>query len=264
MQMLCTGGLSMMKLNIKFFSLCVAVFAALFQVPVSANVNMPKTEDQQIIFILLGAPGAGKGTQAIRLSDRYGIPQISTGDLFRDNLRNKTPIGENAKSYMDKGQLVPDSIVMEMLFARLDTSDCAKGYILDGFPRTIPQAEALDERLAQSRAKILVISLEVPDNVIVDRLSGRLVCEKCGAPYHKTANPPKVPNVCDRDGEKLIQRKDDSEAVVRERLKVFHEQTEPVKGYFQKSGNLVLIDGSLSKEQTNDQVDTSLKRQLGS
>jgi len=223
---------------------------------------MKPAEDRQTVLIMLGAPGAGKGTQAVRLSEKMGIPQISTGDLFRENLRKKTPVGQKAKSYMDQGQLVPDEVVLDMLFERLKEADCQTGYILDGFPRTIPQAEALDARLAQNKTQVIAISLEVPDDVIVTRLTGRIVCEQCGAPYHKTANPPKQEGVCDRCGGKLIQRKDDTKEVVLDRLTVFHEQTEPVKAYYQKKGSLILIDGTVSKEQTVAEVDASLKKVL--
>lgn len=250
-----------MKLNMKSFSLFVAALVLILPFTLFAHSTMPQTDGKQIIFIMLGAPGAGKGTQALRLSDKYGLPQIATGDLFRDNLRKQTPLGEKVKSYMEQGQLVPDALVLDMLFDRLKFPDCSQGYILDGFPRTIPQAVALDERLSKSKAKIVAISLEVPDEIILERLTGRLVCEQCSAPYHKTANPPKSPGICDRDGGKLIQRKDDSEAVVKERLKVFHEQTEPVKAYFQQKGNLLLVDGSLSKEQTISQIDTYLEKE---
>jgi adenylate kinase len=233
---------------------CFPLFATM--IPTETPV---KTQNAQMIMILLGAPGAGKGTQAVRLSEIYDIPQISTGDLFRENLRKQTPIGQKAKAYMDQGQLVPDEIVLDMLFERIEQPDCAKGYILDGFPRTIPQAEALDRRLSQSDAQIAVISLEVPDEVIIKRLGGRLVCEKCGAIYHKVNTPPKQEGVCDKDGGTLIQRKDDTEEVIKERLKVFHEQTEPVKDYFEKKGNLLLVDGNVSKEKTIQQIDAYLK-----
>jgi len=239
----------------KFFVLCSLI--TLLAIPLFA---MKPSDNRQTVLIMLGAPGAGKGTQAVRLSETLGIPQISTGDLFRENLRNKTPIGEIAKGYMDKGQLVPDAVVLDMLFERLKAPDCKTGYILDGFPRTIPQADALSERL--DNAHVIAVSLEVPDAVIVERLSGRIVCDTCGAPYHKMASPPKEPNICDRCGGKLIQRKDDSETVVRDRLKVFHEQTEPVKAYYQKKGAIVLIDGAVSKEETITQLDRALKKVL--
>ena len=213
--------------------------------------------DRQTVLIMLGAPGAGKGTQAIHLTETLGIPQISTGDLFRENLKNNTPVGQKAKSYMDKGELVPDEVVLDMLFERIKQDDCKKGYILDGFPRTIPQAEALDKRL--KKAHVVAISLEVPDEMIVQRLTQRIVCTDCGAPYHKTANPPKEADVCDRCGGALIQRKDDTEAVVLNRLEIFHEQTEPVKTHYEKQGKLVLIDGSVSKEETIAQLDGALR-----
>ena len=185
----------------------------------------------------------------------------STGDLFRENLKNQTEIGKKAKAYMEKGELVPDEIVLDMLFERITKPDCQKGYILDGFPRTIPQAEALEKRM-QKDANVVAISLEVPDSLILERLTGRIVCEKCGAPYHMTGNPPKKEGVCDRCEGKLIQRKDDTRAVVLERLKIFHEQTEPLKEFYGKRGNLILIDGTLSKEKTNAQVDQALKERL--
>ncbi len=214
----------------------------------------------QTVLIMLGAPGAGKGTQAVRLSEKLGIPQISTGDLFRENMRNNTPIGQKAKSYMDKGELVPDEVVLDMLFERLKADDCQKGYILDGFPRTIPQAVELDKRLAAAGIHPIAISLEVPDELIVERLTGRIVCEKCGAPYHKSASPPKVEGTCDRCGSPLIQRKDDSESVVLDRLKVFHEQTEPLKAHYEKQGALLLINGAASKEETILELDAKLKK----
>lgn len=234
-------------------------FLSLLILPFSAMGNV---ENNQVIFIMLGAPGAGKGTQAIRLSDRYCLPQISTGVLFQENLRNQTPIGQKAKSYIDAGKLVPDEVVLTMLFERISQPDCKNGYILDGFPRTIPQAEALDKHLEQTHPTVIALSLEVPDEMIIERLAGRLVCEKCGAPYHLTATPPKQEGICDRDGGTLIQRKDDSVEVIKERLRVFHEQTEPLKAYYQEKGTLVLIDGSVSKEKTIIQIDSYLERVL--
>lgn len=218
----------------------------------------PLSAMNQSVFILLGAPGAGKGTQAVRLSQTLEVPQISTGDLFRENLKNKTPIGIKAQGYMDKGELVPDEVVLAMLFERIAQKDCEKGYILDGFPRTLPQAEALDAQLAKDKAHVVVLSLEVPDSLIVERLTGRIVCEKCGAPYHTLYSQPKASGICDRDGGKLIQRKDDSEAVVKERLSIYHKQTAPLVEYYSSKGNLVSIDGSLSKEATISQIDAAL------
>lgn len=201
------------------------------------------------VIILLGAPGAGKGTQATFLKECYHLPHISTGDIFRENLKNNTLIGQKAKSYMDKGALVPDEIVMDMLFERLSLVDCKKGYILDGVPRTIAQAESLDKYLT-GKANIIVLSLEVPDAMIIERLSGRLICEKCSAPYHKTALPSRQEGICDRCGGKLITRKDDTPEIISERLKAYHAQAKPLKEYYRAQGKLTLIDASLSKEET--------------
>jgi len=234
-------------------TVCFSLTAPLFAMTPDSSQN---------VFIMLGAPGAGKGTQAVRLSDHYGIPQISTGDLFRENIRQNTLVGQKAKSYMDRGQLVPDEVVLDMLFERISKEDCKKGYILDGFPRTIPQAEALTSRLSKANPKIVAISLEVPDDIIVDRLTGRLVCDQCGAPYHITFSPPKEEGICDRDGGKLIQRKDDSATVVKERLVIFHDQTEPVKHFFNKKGELILVDGNGSAEKTSSQIDNQVDKIL--
>lgn len=200
----------------------------------------------------------GKGTQAQRLSEQYGIPQISTGELFRENLKNNTPLGEKVQAYMNQGQLVPDALVLNMLFERLERSDCRNGYILDGFPRTIPQAEAL-EKVLKRDAKVIALSIEVPDGVIIERLAGRLVCDKCGQPYHRSAYPPKKEGACDLCQGGLIQRKDDSEDVIRNRLMVYHDMSEPVKEYYLKQGKLIFIDGALSKEKTMSQIDSSLE-----
>lgn len=206
------------------------------------------------IYILFGPPGAGKGTQAHIMSEKYGIPHISTGDLFRENLKNQTEIGRKAQSYMDLGQLVPDEVVIDMLFQRLQADDCNEGYLLDGFPRTVAQAERLDKSLGDP--KIMILSIEVSDQQIIDRLTGRLVCETCGAPYHVASNPPEHPGICDRDGGKLIQRKDDAKEVVLDRLRIFHEQTAPVIDYYQKSGRKIFrVDGSLAKEDTSRAID---------
>lgn len=223
---------------------------------------MQKNSDKKTVIIMLGAPGAGKGTQAVRLSDKYDFPQISTGDLFRENLKNNTPIGQKAKSYMDKGELVPDEIVLDMLFDRLSKCDnCSKGYILDGFPRTIAQAEAFEKRVGND-ANIIALNLEVPDEMIVERLSGRITCKQCGAPYHRQANPPKQEGICDRCGGPLIQRDDDKEEVIRKRLQVYHEQTAPLKEFYKKRGKLITIDGTQGREKTDSLVDQALSQKL--
>lgn len=181
-------------------------------------------------LIFLGPPGAGKGTIAKRVTDRYGLIQVSTGDLFRENIKNATPIGTEAKGYMDRGELVPDAVVIEMLKARIAKDDCKDGFILDGFPRTIPQAEAL---AAESSVKIdAAVNFVIADAVVVQRLSGRRICMTCGAIYHVTNIPPKKEGVCDNDGETLIQREDDKEEAILNRLVVYKKQTEPLIGFY--------------------------------
>lgn len=216
---------------------------------------------QQTIIIMLGAPGAGKGTQAVRISEKMHLPQISTGDLFRENLKNNTSIGQKAKSYMDKGELVPDDVVIDMLFERISRPDAQNGYILDGFPRTVPQAESFDKRL-NGQGKVVALNLDVPDEMIVQRLAGRLTCSNCGAPYHISACLPKVSGICDRCQGTLIQRSDDKEEVIRKRLAVYHEQTEPLIAYYKKNGKLTTIDGTFGKEKTVELVDKALDEAL--
>lgn len=219
---------------------------------------MEKKEMQKVI-IMLGAPGAGKGTQAVRLSDKYHLPHISTGDLFRENLKKNTPLGQQVKTYMEKGELVPDGIVIDMVFDRISQPDCQKGFILDGSPRTLNQAEVIEKRL-ENQAKILALNLEVPDEVIIKRLSGRFTCEKCGTPYHKIGSPPAKEGICDRCGGKLIQREDDREEVIRKRLQVYHEQSAPLKSYFRAKGQLCEIDGTQNVEKIAEMTDACLKK----
>ena len=193
---------------------------------------------------MLGPPGSGKGTQAQRLIDQYGIPQISTGDLLRAAVKNGTDLGKEAKKFMDAGKLVPDGVVVGMVKERLTQSDAQKGFILDGFPRTVPQAEALDKMLASvGRAITRVVSIEVPDTEVVERLSGRRTCKNCGAMYHVKFSPPKKEGVCDKCGGELYQRSDDNAETIKSRLKVFHEQTSPVKSHYAKQGLVADIPG---------------------
>ena len=199
-------------------------------------------------IILLGAPGAGKGTQAEVISAKLSIPQISTGNIIREAVKNGTPMGLEAKSFMDDGRLVPDATVIGIIKERLAQSDCANGFILDGFPRTIPQAEALDE-LGVKIDK--VISIEVPDDKIVLRMSGRRVCPKCGASYHTEYKKPAVDGVCNQCGDSLAQRKEDAPETVLERLRVYHEQTEPLKEFYEKSGKLRTVVGQEKVEDTS-------------
>lgn len=198
-------------------------------------------------LIMLGAPGAGKGTQAEIISEHLNIPTISTGNIIREALKSGTELGAKAKKYMDTGHLVPDEIVIEIIRERLAKDDCANGFILDGFPRTIPQAEALD-RMGVSIDR--VIDLEVADEIIAQRVSGRRVCPVCGASYHIEHKQPTVDGVCDKCGNTLVQRKDDHPDTVRERLQVYHDQTEPLKSYYAAQGKLAVVEGQDSVAAT--------------
>lgn len=198
-----------------------------------------------MMLILLGAPGAGKGTQAELICQRLHIPAISTGNILREALKSGTELGQKTKTFMDAGNLVPDDVVIDMLKERIAQPDCKDGFILDGFPRTIPQAEALD---AMGVVIDRVIDIEVPDEKIVTRMSGRRVCEKCGASYHLVYNPPKVEGVCDKCAGALVQRKDDNAETVRDRLTVYHNQTEPLKSYYAAQGKLFEVNGDRDVE----------------
>lgn len=196
-------------------------------------------------IIMLGAPGAGKGTQAKKIADKYGIPHISTGDIFRANIKGGTELGMKAKSYMDQGQLVPDDVTIGMLLDRISEADCANGYVLDGFPRTIPQAESLTKALGGRGEKMdYAIDVDVPDEAIVNRMAGRRACLACGATYHIVYNAPKTEGVCDVCGEKLVLRDDDKPETVQKRLTVYHDQTQPLIEYYHKAGILVTVDGT--------------------
>ena len=202
-------------------------------------------------IIMLGAPGAGKGTQAAVLCERLNIPTISTGHIIREALKNGTEMGLKAKSFMDAGQLVPDEVVIGIVRDRLQEDDCKNGYILDGFPRTIPQAEALDEMGANID---VVIDIEVKDEVIVNRLSGRRVCENCGRPYHIVSLKPAVDGVCDDCGGALVQRKDDSIETIKNRLDIYHKETEPLVKYYEAQGKLKVVEGKDTVAATTDEV----------
>ncbi|HIR40665.1 MAG TPA: adenylate kinase [Candidatus Egerieicola pullicola] len=199
-------------------------------------------------LILLGAPGAGKGTQAEVIMDHLNIPAISTGNIIREALKNGTEVGLKAKSYMDAGKLVPDEVVIEIIKERLAKDDCKNGFILDGFPRTVPQAEALD---AMGITIDKVVDIEVADEKIAQRLGGRRVCANCGASYHTEYKPSKVEGVCDKCGGPTVQRKDDEPATVLDRLKVYHEQTEPLKDYYAKKGILAVVYGAEEVSETS-------------
>ncbi len=195
-------------------------------------------------IIMLGPPGSGKGTQAKRLIEKYEIPQISTGDLLREAVKNQTELGKEAKKFMDAGKLVPDEVVIGMVKERLAKPDADKGFILDGFPRTVAQAEALDKTLDGMGKQIdKVMNIDVPDEEVVARLSGRRTCKNCGAMYHVKFNQPKEEGKCDSCGGELYQRDDDNEATIKSRLEVYHQQTAPVKDFYAKKGIVVDIDG---------------------
>lgn len=206
-------------------------------------------------IIMLGAPGAGKGTQAKKITSRYSIPHISTGDIFRANIKNGTELGKKAKTYIDQGHLVPDELVVDIVIDRVQQQDCADGYVLDGFPRTIPQAEALDKALAEMGQSIdYAINVEVPDENIVQRMSGRRACVNCGATYHIVYAPTKIENVCDTCEGELILRDDDKPETVQERLNVYHEQTQPLIDYYTQQDKLVEVDGTIDIEKVFDAI----------
>lgn len=196
-------------------------------------------------IVMLGAPGAGKGTQAIKIADKYDIPHISTGNIFRANIKGGTELGQKAKSYIDKGELVPDEVTIGMLLDRIAQDDCKNGYVLDGFPRTIPQAESLTEALKSQGDRIdFALNIDVPDEAIIKRMSGRRACPKCGATYHIVYAAPKTENICDKCGTELIIRSDDKPETVKDRLNVYHQQTEPLIAYYKTAGVLREVDGT--------------------
>lgn len=200
-------------------------------------------------IIMLGAPGAGKGTQAKRIAEKYSIPHISTGDIFRANIKAGTELGIKAKSYMDKGELVPDEVTIGMLIDRIHEDDCKGGFVLDGFPRNIPQAQSLDKVLKDLSEKIdFAVDVDVPDENIINRMSGRRACLNCGATYHISFNPPKKEAVCDSCSHELVLRDDDKPETVKKRLEVYHEHTQPLIDYYKKEDVLRTVDGTQSMD----------------
>jgi len=213
----------------------------------------------ELNLILLGPPGAGKGTQAERLVEDFGLPYYATGDILRRAVKDGTELGRKAKEYMDRGDLVPDDVISGVVVERIDSPEALDGFLLDGFPRTIGQAEALDEALAPlGRKPTAVLSIEVPDEEVVRRLSGRRVCERNSHPYHVDFDPPKNEGFCDQDGSALVQRDDDREDTVKHRLDVFHEQTAPLVDYYERQGLLRRFDGSRSPDEVHQHIRATL------
>jgi adenylate kinase len=212
-----------------------------------------------VYIILLGAPGAGKGTQAVMLAEKLNLVQVASGDLFRQALQQETELGKQAKVYMEKGQLVPNEITIQMVLERLAQPDCINGAILDGFPRNTQQAEALDKELVkQDKAIDKVVSIKVSEAELIKRLGGRWICRNCQAPYHEVNSPPKVKGVCDRCGGELYQRADDNVETIKERLKVYFTETSPLIDYYRKSGTLLEIDGEGTTKDIHQRIVTAL------
>ncbi|MCI5642765.1 MAG: adenylate kinase [Peptoniphilus sp.] len=211
-------------------------------------------------LVILGPPGAGKGTQAEYIVERYNIPHISTGDIFRENIKNNTELGKEAKSYMDKGLLVPDDLVIALVEDRLNKEDAKKGFLLDGFPRTVAQAVSLDSILDKNDEKLTnVINITVDPKILIERAVGRRVCKTCGMTYHVKFNPPKVEGVCDKDGTKLIQRDDDTEETVKTRISVYFDQTAPLIDYYRAQNLLVDIDGAKDIDKVFEDIVNGLE-----
>ncbi|MBO4988643.1 MAG: adenylate kinase [Lachnospiraceae bacterium] len=206
-------------------------------------------------IIMLGAPGAGKGTQAKMIAEKYGVPHVSTGDIFRANIKNGTELGMEAKKYMDQGLLVPDELTVKILLDRVANEDCKNGYVLDGFPRTIPQAEVLDKALTELGDQIdYAINVDVPDENIVRRMGGRRACLSCGATYHIEHVPPKKQGICDTCGQELVLRDDDKPETVKNRLNVYHEQTQPLIDFYSKKGVLKTVDGTVDMKDVFEAI----------
>lgn len=218
----------------------------------NTSSNQSKT-----VIILLGPPGSGKGTQAVQLSKQLGLPHISTGDLFRENIKQNTPLGQRAKIYIEAGKLSPDELVLDMLFDRISQPDCSKGYLLDGFPRTIPQAEALQNRLNQQE-HLIVLNLLVSDDIIIKRISGRLTCKTCGTVYNRYYSPSVNEEICDKCQGVLYQRPDDNPSIVSERLKVYYTQTEPLVKFYQNQG-LASVNGELPPDLVFKELISKIK-----
>lgn len=215
---------------------------------------------KKLNMIIMGPPGAGKGTQAKKIIAKYNIPHISTGDMFREAMEEGTPLGLLAKKYINDGHLVPDDVTIGLVKERLSKDDCAKGYLLDGFPRTIPQAEALDKLAAEIGREItVVISIDTPKEELIRRITGRLVCKNCGAPYHKETRKPKVPGICDICGGELVQRPDDNKEALEVRLAHYDKQTKPLLEYYEKKGLVHTLDGKKGADALMDDIEKILE-----
>jgi adenylate kinase len=222
---------------------------------VSLAQPSPTPSSRQLNLILFGPPGAGKGTQAARLRSDFQLPYIATGDMLRANVKEGTELGLEAKRYMDAGELVPDELILAMAAERLQEDDAQDGFILDGFPRTLEQARALDRQLSQLRRRVTAaLLIDVPDEEVIRRLSGRRVCVKAGHNYHVEFDPPKHEGVCDQDGSRLVQRDDDTPEVIKNRLRVYHEQTEPLVDYYDQHGLMRRIDGTRDQSEVHDHI----------
>ena len=226
------------------------------------KVSLKKSRKVSIMkVVMLGAPGAGKGTQAKMIASKYNVPHISTGDIFRANIKEGTELGKKAKSYMDQGLLVPDELVVDLVVDRLQQEDCSNGYVLDGFPRTIPQAEALDAALGKLGTKLdYALDIDVADDFIIKRMGGRRACVTCGATYHIVNIPPKKEGICDTCGSELVLREDDKPETVEKRLSVYHEQTQPLIDYYKNSGILVTLDGTQGLNEVFNKICSVLER----
>ncbi|MBN9377857.1 MAG: adenylate kinase [Chlamydiales bacterium 38-26] len=219
------------------------------------------TQDKKLIVILLGPPGSGKGTQTKMLSEALGLPQISTGDLFREHMKKATPLGLQAKEYINAGKLVPDALVLEMVYDRILARDCERGYLLDGFPRTLPQAEAIEKTLLKD-SDTVVLNLVVNDDVIIKRAAGRLICKQCGSIFNRYFSPPKLENICDNCQGTLYHRDDDNPEVVSERLRVYNQQTKPLLEYYQKHHGLIDINGDNKSELVFEELKKNITRRV--
>lgn len=241
--------------------LCILALVSIFLVFVGAHSMQTNTADQQLVIILMGPPGSGKGTQAKDISEEKKLPHISTGDLFRENIKQDTALGKKAKEFINQGQLVPDSLVLDMLFQRVSQEDCKRGYLLDGFPRTLAQAEALDKALPKN-THLIAIQLHVSDDAIIQRITGRLSCKACGHVHHKLFNPPQKADTCDRCGGSLYQRDDDTLEVIAERLKGYKKQTAPLIDYYRAKKVLFEVDGERDLGAVKKQIMEILQTQV--